>query len=145
METMSLRTKKILKMRDNGIGYLYFSLCDKRIEKPKNYYQHRFVYEVFKGLIPSFLEIDHINNIKKDNIIKILQLINHKKNIGKSRNKEIISTEIKTGKERKYISIKAASIELDICDTSIIRVCKNKYKTATSKKDGKKYTFEYLS
>ena len=64
METMSLRTKKILKMRDNGIGYLYFSLCDKRIEKPKNYYQHRFVYEVFKGLIPSFLEIDHINNIK---------------------------------------------------------------------------------
>ena len=143
-DIMSLRNKKILKMRDNGIGYLYFSLCDKRIEKPKNYYQHRFVYEVFKGLIPSFLEIDHINYIKKDNRIRNLQLISHKKNIGKSRNKTIISTEIKTGKERKYISIKAASIELDICDTGIIRVCRNKYKTATSKKDGKKYTFKYL-
>ena len=64
-------------MRDNGIGYLYFSLCDKRIEKPKNCYQHRFVYEVFKGLIPFFLEIDHINNIKKDNRIRNLQLISH--------------------------------------------------------------------
>ena len=82
-DILSLKSEKILKMRDNGIGYLYFSICDKRIEKPNNYYQHRFVYEVFKGPIPKCLEIDHLNNIKKDNRIKNLQLISHKQNVKK--------------------------------------------------------------
>ena len=41
-------------MVNNGVGYLVFSICDKKIEKPKLYLQHRFVYEVFKGAIPRF-------------------------------------------------------------------------------------------
>ena len=28
-------------------GYLYFNIYDEKLEKPKNYYQHRFVFEVF--------------------------------------------------------------------------------------------------
>ena len=35
-DILSLKTERILKMRDNGNGYLFFSLRDKRIEKPKN-------------------------------------------------------------------------------------------------------------
>ena len=134
-------------MRDNGIGYLFFSLRDKRIEKPKNYYQHRFVYEVFKGLIPSFLEIDHINNCKKDNRIKNLQLLTRKQNVQKSNNKAIISINIENGEKKIYISIKKAAFELGICVSNISEICKKKknHKSATSKKDGKKYTFEYLS
>ena len=143
-EIINVKNKIILKMRDNGNGYLYFTVSDKKLEKPKNYYQHRFVYEVFKGPIPRCLEIDHINNIKKDNRIKNLQLLNHKQNIEKSKNKPIISINIKTGKKKIYISIKTAAIELDINATNITKICKKKCKSATSKKDGKKYTFKYL-
>ena len=66
---INIKTKRIIKMI-NCNGYLYFNLCDKNLSKPKIYYQHRFVYEVFKGEIPQFLEVDHINNIKNDNRIK---------------------------------------------------------------------------
>ena len=86
----------------------------KKLEKPNNYFQHRFVYEVFKGMIPSCFEVDHINEVKKDNRIKNLQILTHKQNIEKSKNKPIISINIETGEERRYISIKVASNELKI-------------------------------
>ena len=53
----------------------------KKLEKPKNYLQHRFVYEVFKGVIPSCFEVDHINEIKFDNRIKNLQLLTPQKKL----------------------------------------------------------------
>ena len=125
-------------------GYLYFNICDKKLEKRKNYYQHRFVYEVFKGPIPRCFEIDHQNNIRSDNRIKNLQLLTHKQNVEKSKNKAIISTCIETGKERRFISIKKASIELGIVYDRISKICRKKVKTATSKKDGCKYKFKFL-
>ena len=132
-DILSLKNKRILKMINNGNGYLYFTICDKKLEKQKTYSQHRFVYEVFKGPIPRFFEIDHQNNIKSDNRIKNLQLLTHKQNIQKSNNKPIISTCIKTGKERRFISIKKASIELDINTAYISDICRKKMycKTAT--------------
>ena len=125
-DILSLKNKIVIKMMNNGNGYLFFNLCDKKLSKPKIYYQHRFVYEVFKGPIPRFFEIDHQNNIKFDNRIKNLQLLTHKQNVGKSRNKPIISTCIKTGKERRFISIKKASIELDINTAYISDICRKK-------------------
>ena len=122
-DILSLKTERILKMRDNGNGYLFFSLRDKRIEKPKNQYHHRFVYEVFKGLIPRCLEIDHTNNCKTDNRIKNLQLLNHKQNVGKSRNRAIVSINVENGKKKVFISIKKASIELGICASNISNIC----------------------
>ena len=145
-DILSLKNKRILKMINNGNGYLYFTICDKKLEKQKAYSQHRFGYEVFKGPIPRFFEIDHQNNIKSDNRIKNLQLLTHKQNIQKSNNKPIISTCIKTGKERRFISIKKASIELDINTAYISDICRKKMycKTATSKRDGRKYTFKFM-
>ena len=134
---LSLKTKKIIKMNEEKQGYLKFTIYNKIIEKPLNYKQHRFVFEVFKGLIPKCFEIDHINNIKTDNRIKNLQLLTQKKNIQKSLSKPIISIDIETGKEKKYISIKTASIELDINFSHISKICRKKCKTAKSKKDGK--------
>ena len=55
-----------------AIYFLTFMI--KKLEKTKSYYQHRFVYEVFRGPIPRFFEVDHINNLKNDNRIKNLQL-----------------------------------------------------------------------
>ena len=144
-EVINVKTGRIIRMSKNGNGYLKFNLSDKKkIEKTYTYSNHRFVYEVFRGPIPSCLEVDHINNVKTNNKIKNLQLLTKKKNIQKSQNKPIISTCINTGKERRFISIKTAAVELNIDAGNIPKVCKKKYKFLTSKKDGNKYTFRYL-
>ena len=143
-DILSLKTQKILSMLKGTNGYLFFKLCDKKLEKPKNYLQHRFVYEVFKGVIPSCFEVDHINEIKLDNRIKNLQLLTPQKNCEKSNSKPIISTNIENGKEKRYISIKKASDELDIDFSYISKICRKICKTAISKKNGTKYTFRYL-
>ena len=142
----SLKRKKIINKNKDSNGYLFFIICNKKLEKQKFYYQHRFVYEVFRGPIPHGFEVDHIFPVKTDNRIKNLQLLTHKQNVEKSKNKAIISTCIETGKERRFISIKKAAIELDINAGSISNICckRKSYKTATSKKDNQKYTFRYL-
>ena len=145
-EVINVKTGRNMKMNKVGGGYLQFTICSKKLEKRKNYYQHRFVFEVFKGSIPRFFEIDHRDNNKKNNRIKNLQLLNHRKNIQKSHNKPIISISIETGEEKKYVSLTKASIELDIKVTHISSICRQRkyYKTATSKKDGYNYTFRYF-
>ena len=142
----SLKRKKILKKNKDSNGYLFFIICNKKLEKQKFYYQHRFVYEVFKGPIPKCFEVDHINNCKSDNRLKNLQLLTHKQNVEKSKNKAIISTCISNGKERRFLSIKKAAIEMDINAALISNICckRKSCKTATSKKDGCCYTFRYL-
>ena len=144
-EVINLKTGRNIKMSKIGSGYLKFKICNEKLIKPKDYLQHRFVFEVFKGPIPRFFEIDHHNSIKTDNRIKNLQLLTHKQNIEKSKNKPIISISIKTGEKRRFDSIKKAGIELDISRSLICNICCNRksYKNATSKKDGKKYTFRY--
>ena len=145
-DILSLKSEKILKMKKIRGGYLSFVICDKKLKKPKDYLQHRFVYEVFKGEIPMCKQVDHINEVKTDNRIKNLQLLTPQKNSEKSNSKPIISTNLETGKERRFISIKKASDELNIHAGTISSICckRKSYKTATSKKDGKKYTFRYL-
>ena len=143
-EIINVKTGKNIRMVNNGNGYLFFAIFNKKLEKRKNYYQHRFVYEVFKGTIPKCLEVDHRNSIRNDNRIKNLQLLTPTQNKQKSSNKPIISTCINTGKEKRFISIKEASEEKNIFASNISAICKGKNKTATSKKDGKKYKFRYL-
>ena len=143
-EVINLKTSKIMNKKKRDNGYLQFTIYNKKLENPFTYYQHRFVYEVFKGPIPKCLETDHINGIRTDNRIKNLQLLTPQKNSEKSNNKPIISTCIETGKEIRFKSLKKASIELNIHANHISRICRKKHKTATSKSDGKKYTFRYL-
>ena len=131
-------------MNKRGNNYLQFTIYNKKLLKPFTYYHHRFVYEVFKGPIPKCFEVDHINDIKTDNRIKNLQLLTHKQNVEKSKNGPIISINIETGKEKRYNSIKTASIELDINYSNISKVCRKKYKETKSRKNGKKYTFKFL-
>ena len=146
-EVINVKTGRNMKMNKVGRGYLQFTICSKKLEKRKNYFQHRFVFEVFKGPIPRFFEIDHRDNDKKNNRIKNLQLLNHSKNIQKSHNKPIISISIKTGEEKKYVSLTKASIELGIKVTHISSICRQRkyYKTAISKKDVCNYSFRYVN
>ena len=71
------------KMSTNNCGYLFFSIYHKKLQKPKIYTLHRFVYEVFNGSIPKCFEIHHKNSIKTDNRIKNLELVTHRENIKK--------------------------------------------------------------
>ena len=83
-DIMSLKTKRIIS-KNKVNGYFKFQVFDSKLEKPKNYFQQRFIYEVFKGVIPRCIEIDHINNCKTDNRISNLQLLTHY-DTGKSKN-----------------------------------------------------------
>ena len=74
-----------------------------------------------------------------------MQLLTHKQNVEKSKNKPIISKNIENGKEIRFISIKKAAIELDINYDHISKICRNKCKTATSKKDGCKYNSNFYN
>ena len=145
-EVINVKTGRIRKMT-NCKGYLCFSIYDKKLEKPKNYYQHRFVFEVFQGPIPRCFEVDHQNNNKTDNRIKNLQLLSHKQNSEKSNNKPIISINIETGEERRFKSLKKASIEMNINIGNISSICckRKSHKSAKSKKDGCKYTFKFMN
>ena len=145
-DILSLKSEKIIKMGKNNCGYLYFSIYNKKLIKRISYSQHRFVYEVFRGPIPKFLEVDHINNIKTDNRIKNLQLLSPIQNIRKSLGKPIISIKIETGEEIRFDSINTASNKLNINYSLIKHICSKRkhYKTATSKKDGCKYTFKFI-
>ena len=143
-DVINVKTGIFMKKSKNNSGYLTFGIYNKDLKKTKSNFQHRFVYEVFNGKIPPNLEIDHVNNLKTDNRIKNLQLLTRQQNIEKSKNKPIISTCIQTGEEIRFKSLKTASKELDINISNISHICKNKNKTAKSKKDGCKYTFNYL-
>ena len=145
-DVINLKNKKIMTMSKNNSGYLSFSIYNKNLKKTKSYFQHRFVFEVFNGKIPPHLKIDHINGVKTDNQKINLQLLTHQQNIEKSSGKPIISTCIETGEKRRFDSIKKASIELDINKANISNICckRKSFKTATSKKDGCKYTFKFI-
>ena len=143
-EVINVKTERKMKMCKNHAGYYRFNICYKK--KRKHYFQHRFVFEAIKGVIPEGFEIDHKNEVKTDNRIINLQLLTHQQNVEKSKNKPIVSINVETNKKKIFLSSKAASIELEIVRSSISNICKkiNYRKTATSKKDGNKYRFEFL-
>ena len=66
-----------------------------------------------------------------------MQILTPRQNNEKSNNKPIISTCIETGKEKRFISIKKAGIELDINAGNISKVCRKKGKSLSSRRDGK--------
>ena len=141
--------KKDIGRSDNH-GYLRITVRDSGIRK--DYQKHRFIFECFHGKInDAKLVVDHINNIKTDNRLENLQSItqsqNVKKDHGKGKNVPAIkvrATNINSRESFDYDSISQCSKGLDIHSASICRVLNRVCKTATSKLDGNKYTFEPL-
>ena len=146
-EILNITTERILRTSENNCGYYKFFICDKKLKKPKCYLQHRFDYESVKGLIPEGFEINHKNEAKTDNRIKNFEILTHKENIEKSLNKLILSINLQTSEKKLFVSIKIAAIKLEICAPNILSICKIRkyFKSATSKNDGNKYTFEYVT
>ena len=88
-EVINVKTGRIIRMMKDRGGYLRFSIRDKKLEKTISYSNHRFVFEVFQGPIPSCLEVDRINEIKTDNRIKNMQLLTPKKILKKVKIKQL--------------------------------------------------------
>ena len=55
---------------DKGSGYLYM-----HVTKTKTYSCHRLIWEAFHGLIPTGLQIDHIDGDKSNNKLKNLSML----------------------------------------------------------------------
>ena len=131
-------------------GYLKIAVIYHGIRK--DYIKHRFIFECFHGKInDAKLVVDHINNNKTDNRLENLQLITHSQNIKKNPRKggkqqaiKVTAINIKSGESSDYDSLTKCSRKLDIDHGSINRVLKGITKTATSKKDKNKYTFNRL-
>ena len=145
-EILNVKTGRILKKNLTDQGYYQFKISDKNLIKPKNYYIHRFEWECVKGVIPEGFVIDHIDSVKTNNKIENLQLLTVSENIRKGNSKPILSFNIKNNKQKNYESITSASLELDISFSIISNICRKVkyYKTVISKKDGDRYTFEFL-
>ena len=133
-DVINVKTKRIMNIKKRVNSYLLFTIYNKKLEKPFTYLQHRFVYEVFRGPIPKCFEVDHVNNNKTDNRIKNLQLLTPRQNSEKSNNRPIISINIETGKETRYISIKKAAIKLDINSAYISDILGKKLKQLLQRK-----------
>ena len=145
-EIVNVKTQRILKTQKVNSGYCEFLVYDQKLEKPKKYLQHRFVFEAIKRTIRKGFVIDRCNNCKADNRLKNLQLLTPAQNQNKSHNLAIISINIHTGGEKTFISIKKAAIELKIYASNISKIClkRKSFKTAASKNDGQKYRFEFV-
>ena len=135
--------KRILKLSLNSNGYFYFHFSENN--KKRNYLIHRYVFETFKGKIPSDKQVDHFDNNKENNSLSNLQLLSPSENIKKSHfKKKVISLNLETNEKNIFVSLSQASEFYQIIQSSITLNCQKKIKTCKSKKDGKKYQFSYL-
>ena len=140
--SLKQKEKKILKLDLSGNGYLYFALYKNNY--CKKYSVSRFVFECFKGEIPSDKQADHLDNDKFNNSISNLQLLSLKENVRKARCKKVVSFNIETQEEKIFLSLKEAGEYHQISDRTVGCNCQKKTKITKSKKDGKRYQFFYL-
>ena len=107
-EILNVKTGRILKKKLSYQGYYQFTISEKNLIKPKNYYIHRFEWECVRGVIPEGFVIDHIDSVRTNNKIKNLQLLTLAENVRKGNSKPITSFNIKNNKQKKYESITSA-------------------------------------
>ena len=78
-EVLSLRSNKILKPNNNGIGYFIIQLCKNG--KRKNYLIHRLVAEHFLDNPNNLTEVNNKDEDKSNNFVNNLEWCKHKYNM----------------------------------------------------------------
>lgn len=158
-EIMNVRLRRVLIGNKCHSGYLLLGINITR-NKNVTYLSHRFVYECFYGVIEKNKFINHINFIKTDNRLKNLEVVTRSENNKKSainrdysfvkdnhkNRKKVKGINLLTNEELIFNSLYSVNKLLNINAGQVKMICegKNYCKTATSKKDGQKYRFEYL-
>ena len=148
---LNLKTMRRFKPRTNNRGYLRIIVCKNG--KPKNYSVHRFVYECFRGDIPSDLQVDHRDNDRQNNCIDNLQLLTPSVNSQKASVDgngirggilpiSVISICIASGERKTFSSMSVAARTLGVGSNLISRIVRNKARSTKSKTTGLCYTFE---
>ena len=148
------------KGRKNYHGYMMCCVRKHTQKGQKSILVHRFVWECHNGLIPEGKVIDHINDIRDDNRLSNLQLMTQKENVKKSIKKRDFSyvannhknrkcvraTNIETNEVTHFNSMHAVKQHLDINAGIVSMCCRgiDHHKSSVSKKDGQRYTFEYV-
>jgi len=129
----------------NNMGYLRFSVGGK------NYYNHRIIFECYRGLIEEGCVIDHIDSDRLHNHLENLQAITPSENSKRGGGageyakhpRPVISFDITTNEKRVFQSMYAAGKHFDINPSSVQKVAEGIYKTARSKESGNRIKFSY--
>ena len=115
------RLKKNIGVIDSA-RYMKIGIYCKK--KMKYYLSHRFIFECFRGVIPSGLVIDHINRDKLDNRLDNLRVVTQQENclnsapkIKSQQQRPVIG--ILDIDEKTFPSISSAGKYYDICRRSI--------------------------
>ena len=140
--SLKRKEKRILKFGNNGNNYLIFCLCEKN--KKICYLVHRYVFETFKGEIPCYKQVDHVDFDRKNNSINNLQLLSPKENSQKSCCKKVISFNLETKEKKIFESVTEVAKFYQICISTVTKICQKIRKTSKSKRDGQRYKFFYL-
>ncbi len=144
------KTKKVIGNISN-MGYIKVTVRGTSTDQVRSY-GHRFVYEVFHGLIPNGLVINHINNVKTDNRLENLELVTQQENVKKGRGgginfscpaKPVVSLNPETKDKIKFKSITAAAKHYNITPMSIKFVADGVTQSATSRGYNAKIVFTY--
>jgi hypothetical protein len=164
-DAINLKTMRIIGTL-NGFGYIKLTLYQNGTKTMMK--RSHFIFECFYGLIKNQdcvkanpngnWIIDHIDNEQTTNdALSNLQLLTSSENSKKSysqgrkkftignkeRSKIVIATNLITEEETEFPSIYKAGKVVNICPSSIQKCCDKITKSATSKTDGVKYTFNY--
>ena len=123
-------------------------------KKRKAYLHHRFVYECFKGDIPSELQVDHIDNDNQNNCIDNLQLLTPAANSQKVPAEKrgdprkppisVVSICVASGERQTFLSMQEAAKTLQVNSGTISRIMRKERGrvSAQSKTNGLWYSFE---
>ena len=148
---LNLKTMRYRKLALHKNGYLKIDVWKNN--KRKDYQVHRFVFECFRGDIPSDLQVDHRDNDKQNNCIDNLQLLTPAENCQKASVNgngirggkppiSVISICIASGERKTFSSMNAAACALGVNSFCISRIVRNKARSTQSKTNGLWYTFE---
>ena len=126
-------------------GYIQISIRPRR-KNPISLLAHEFIWEAYNNEeTTKYFKIIHIDGDKLNNEpVNLKQIINKSSNPS-NMERQILATNLTTGKTRKFDSIYITSKILQINSGSIKLIADGKRKTATSKLNNNKYTFKYYN